>query len=484
MDDRQLLREYIRSQSQEAFRELVARHLPMVYSTARRMVRDDHLAEDIAQDVFAILVRKAGGLGAERVVGGWLYNTTRHLAMHTVRAEQRRRRREEIAVAMQPQQTPDDAGRILEQLEPAMTELEETERNALVLRFFEDRSLREVGLELGISEEAARKRVNRAVERLRTIFWARRIAVSSVVLSGVLAASSTTAVPAGLSAAISAAAVAGATAATATTTTTTQAILMSMFNAKTVVAAAGAALLAASGVYLVQQRHIERLRAHNQALATENRQLSAERESAAKAAETARAELSRVQQDSAELLRLRNEVGQLRRERDTARQVSAKAAAASAGSGPSRGAPGRYITKDELAFVGYTTPEAAVESTTWAMIHGTYEQANAGLSPELQQDEQKNAEAREHFERTQAGMAGIFKGMQVIARKAVTGDRVELKIKFDADPMPGGGPAQPPFVIQPMVKVGSEWRFGGSTRPYSGQWEEDGRIEPPSEAGP
>lgn len=118
MDDRQLLQEYIRSQSQEAFRQLVDRHLPMVYSTARRMVHDGHLAEDVAQNVFATLVQKAAVLGASPIVGGWLYNTTRHLAMHAVRTEERRRQREQAAVAMQPLQTADETSRILENSSP------------------------------------------------------------------------------------------------------------------------------------------------------------------------------------------------------------------------------------------------------------------------------------------------------------------------------------------------------------------------------
>ena len=101
MDDHELLREYVRDRSQDAFRELVDRHLPMVYGAARRMVRDSHLAEDVAQGVFRTLAEKAGTLRRQQVIAGWLYQTTRHLAMHAVRTEQRRREREQAAVAMQ-----------------------------------------------------------------------------------------------------------------------------------------------------------------------------------------------------------------------------------------------------------------------------------------------------------------------------------------------------------------------------------------------
>src|SRR6267143_1162384 len=101
MDDRELLDEFVKDQSQSAFRELVERHLPVVYSAARRMVRNSHLAEEVAQAVFTTLAQKAQTIRPPQVLGGWLYNTTRHLAMHAVRTEQRRHEREQVAFAMQ-----------------------------------------------------------------------------------------------------------------------------------------------------------------------------------------------------------------------------------------------------------------------------------------------------------------------------------------------------------------------------------------------
>ena len=142
MDDRELLRDYVEGRSQEAFRQLVDRHLPMVYSAARRMVRDAHLAEDVAQSVFTTLAQKAESLVPPQVVSGWLYNTTRHLALHAVRTEQRRREREQTAFAMQTLDLAPDDPRIAEHLEPAMAELDPADRDALVLRYLENRSLR------------------------------------------------------------------------------------------------------------------------------------------------------------------------------------------------------------------------------------------------------------------------------------------------------------------------------------------------------
>ena len=264
MDDRELLRAYVQSQSQEAFRDLVDRHLPMVFSAARRLIGDAHLAEEVAQSVFGAFAQKADTLGRSTVVGGWLYNTTRNLAMHAVRSEARRRQREQEAAAMQSQQANEPAWPILNQLEPAMAELSESERDALVLRYFEDRSLREVGQELGIGEDAARMRVNRALERLRTIFARQGTAVSAVMLASALAASTTSAVPAGLAAGITATALAATTVAAKAVT---HAVFTTMFKIKAVAALLGVAVLTGTGTYLVRQRQLERVRTDIQQLA-------------------------------------------------------------------------------------------------------------------------------------------------------------------------------------------------------------------------
>src|SRR5258706_427775 len=151
MDDRELLDRFVKDHSQSAFRELVERHLPVVYSAARRMVRGAHLAEEVAQSVFTTLAQKAASIRPPQVLGGWLYNTTRHLAMHAIRTEQRRREREQTAVAMQSLDLPPDDPGIAEHLEPAMAELDAEDRDALVLRYLANRAFREVGSELGIS---------------------------------------------------------------------------------------------------------------------------------------------------------------------------------------------------------------------------------------------------------------------------------------------------------------------------------------------
>jgi RNA polymerase sigma factor (sigma-70 family) len=209
MDDRELLRDYAERRSQDAFRELVERHLPMVYSAARRIVHDAHLAEEVAQNVFTTLAKKAKLIQQPQVVGGWLYNTTRHLSFNTVRGEQRRREREQTALAMQTLDLVPDDPRLTEYLEPAMSELDAEDRDTLVLRYLENRTLREVGAELGISEDAARMRVNRALERLRAGFAHYGVTASAMILATAMT-SSANPLPSGLAATIATSAFAAA----------------------------------------------------------------------------------------------------------------------------------------------------------------------------------------------------------------------------------------------------------------------------------
>ena len=254
MDDRELLDEFVKARSQAAFRELVERPLPVVYSAARRMVRDSHLAEEVAQSVFTTLAQKAETIRPPHVLGGWLYNTTRHLAMHAVRTEQRRREREQTAYAMQAldqSQPPRESG-IAEHLEPAMSELDAEDRDALVLRFLANRGLREVGAELGVSEEAARKRVSRALERLRTVLESRGVTATSVLLASALTAS-TLAVPVGLGATVTATALTGISIQTSTAIAATKAIVMTAMQKTLIAGIVAFAFTAGVGTYVIQQ---------------------------------------------------------------------------------------------------------------------------------------------------------------------------------------------------------------------------------------
>ena len=190
MNDWQLLQDYAKRGSEAAFRALVQRHLGCIHAAAQRQVNDSQLAEEVTQAVFILLARKAGSFGREVVLPGWLFRTTRFVAARAVRSERRRQQREREAFEMQQIQSPKSTSPAPSPLlDEALARLGERDRNAVLLRFAHDQSLREVGAQLGVSEEAAKKRVSRALERLRSFFAGRGFAVSVAALAGVLSQS-------------------------------------------------------------------------------------------------------------------------------------------------------------------------------------------------------------------------------------------------------------------------------------------------------
>ena len=199
MEDWQLLCEFVTRDSQRAFQELVGRHVGLVHSVALRLVRDSQLTEEVTQAVFILLARKARGLKQKTVLAGWLYRTTRFVASRALRFEQRRQRREQEAFQMQQTASSDDTWRRLAPvLDDAIERLGTADRDAILLRYFEEQPLHKVGSALGISEEAARKRVDRSLEKLRTFFARRGFSITTTLLAGSLAGHSAHAAPAGL----------------------------------------------------------------------------------------------------------------------------------------------------------------------------------------------------------------------------------------------------------------------------------------------
>jgi len=189
--DPQLLRAYAEHRSEPAFAELVRRHVDFVYSAARRMVCDSHLAEDVAQGVFLALAKNAPQLANHPVLSGWLHRTAQNIAAQTVRTDVRRRAREQEAAAMNELLAPEPDAlwqHIAPLLDAALGELDEADRDALLLRYFERKSAREMAQTLGTSEDAAQKRVTRATERLREFFVKRGITVGAGGLVGVITA--------------------------------------------------------------------------------------------------------------------------------------------------------------------------------------------------------------------------------------------------------------------------------------------------------
>jgi RNA polymerase sigma factor (sigma-70 family) len=204
MEDLQLLREYVEQRSEPAFTQLVNRHIDFVYSTALRIVSDSQLAQDITQLVFIKLARKAAAFRGGTILAGWLYRTTQFTAETVLRGEWRRRKREKIAMELtSPHDDSDSIWKgVAPLLEPAMARLRQADQDAVLIRFFGGKSLREVGQALGISDDAAQKRVDRALEKMRAYLGKEGVAVSAGALIPALAAKAVQAAPVGLASAI------------------------------------------------------------------------------------------------------------------------------------------------------------------------------------------------------------------------------------------------------------------------------------------
>lgn len=293
MGDHELLRAYCERASNEAFAALVQRHLGLVYSAARRQVQSQHLAEEVAQSVFIDLARSAGKLRPGQPLAAWLFIVTRRTAIDVLRREARRRAREQAAAEIG---TMKNMPSIWTQIEPwlddALASLSEGNRAAVLLRFFENQPLRDVGVALGISEDAAQKRMDRALEHLRGYFSKRGVVIGAAGLAADLSAHALEGVPATLGSTISVAA--------STVAATPLSHLFIMTSLQKL--GFSAALILSLGVGLYEATELSRARNNNAALtrrvdelSAENRTLRAEQSDAARQLADTRARLSSLQ---------------------------------------------------------------------------------------------------------------------------------------------------------------------------------------------
>jgi RNA polymerase sigma factor (sigma-70 family) len=308
MSDAELLARFARSRSEDAFAELVRRHVNLVYSAAlRQMGGDAHLAQDVAQTVFSDLARKAPALARRVTLTGWLYTSARFAAAKIVRSERRRHDREEQFMREPNHAAPEtDWDQLRPVLDEVMHQLQETDREAILLRYFENQPFAEIGARCGLNENAARMRVDRALEKLRGLL-ARRGVTTAAALASVISAHAVQVAPASLAATLTTTSLAGAGAGTLT--------FWSLMNMTKLKLGLGALVLAGvSTALIVQHQARERLLVANESLTQQIAQLKADNESLSSRAAQAKPPASPPSEQLDELLRLRGEVGLLRQQ--------------------------------------------------------------------------------------------------------------------------------------------------------------------------
>ncbi len=418
LDDIALLRAYAERGSEEAFATLVARHINKVYSVALRHTGNLQLAEDVTQAVFVVLARKARGLGKRIVLEGWLHQTARLTALASVRSEIRRVHREQKAY-MQSVINENESEiwpQIAPVLDAAIASLNETDRHAVVLRFLYGKNMREVGAVLGANEGATRLRLHRAMEKLRCFFHKRGIVSTSEILAGAISAHAVQIAPIGLAKTVTALALVKSTAASSSTLTLVKGALkiMAPFKAKTIIVA-GVVVLLAAGTSSLVIREIRRFR--------EGRAIQ--------------------------------------------RTIAATG-----------GIKGQFFGPGQLVNAGNTTPENAWESRYWARAQGDYDAVISATDPQALGPEKKidwMGDKASFRSRSRKEYVTSFRGFQILARKDLASDRVELKYLF---PYRYGTTPQQIKVVT-MVKADGVWRCA-QTSAYDASWDIDSRPEPQS----
>jgi RNA polymerase sigma factor (sigma-70 family) len=322
--DSELLRQFARTNSEAAFAELVKRHVNLVYSAAlRQMNGDEHLSKDVAQMVFTDLARKASSLSRRETLTGWLYTSAHFAATKIVRGENRRRDREEKFMREAISKTAPDASRaealaetgwekIRPTLDDAMHELNEADREAILLRYFENQPFAQVGAKFGLNENAARMRVERALEKLRGIF-AKRGVTTVAALASVISTNAVQMAPANLAATLTTASIVGAGTGTFT-------LLKIMTATKLKLAFSALVVAGAATAFVIQHQTQEKLHANNAILSQQLAQLQTDNESLSNRLADAEDSKKLSENPNNELLKLRGEVGVLRRQAEEANE--------------------------------------------------------------------------------------------------------------------------------------------------------------------
>jgi hypothetical protein len=300
-------------------------------------------------------------------------------------------------------------------------------------------------------------------------------------------------VPAGLGATITTSVLGGTAVAAATTAlvTETTATTMNLFNLKTAAAILGAAAVTGTTTYFVQEREVERVRADYQTLHEAHGKLAVEQQEGRELIQLRDEQIERLKRDVADLPRLRGEVDKLNREMGILRKLESEneglrqklqqvLAGNSNDSYPSTSVWHGPITRESLAFAGHDSPEAAFVSTLWAALDADFNVMIEGMATSDRDGFLRNASNRTDFSKMSQAFSHYFSSVQIVARKDLDSDNVELltRVTFDSSK---GDP--PPFIsaglnVQPLVREADGWRLKATSNPQPDiqAWEREGRV--------
>jgi RNA polymerase sigma factor (sigma-70 family) len=458
------LREFIEHRSEKAFAALVRDHLNLVYSVAlRRCGGQTGMAQDICQTVFTDFARKAAALPADGVVAGWLYQHASYVASTMLRAEDRRRRREGIAMQLRSLADDTDWHRLAPLLDDALLELEPSDRDPLVLRFLEQRPLAEVGSSLGLSENTARMRVERALDKLRAKLAKRGVTSTASALAVAMAGPAVTAAPATLAATITTVALAAAA------TSSAFGLLSLMASTKLKITVAAAVLAAAGTALVLQHQAGNQLRADNADLQRSVAQLTEEAQAARQAVLPPTQESSRQNGSLAELLRLRGEVARLQQQAiEPKPAATASAKAAPPAMADRHGEPfvvgGDFVPVEQWGNAGSTTPEAAAMTMMWALLSKNLQLMNDNREPLTEEFKRYLAENNPRALNEEIMLeqtASMLNGVQamranVLKTSLEKPDEAHLELVFKRHPSAQGVET----ITMPLKSIGGRWRMG------------------------
>ncbi len=464
-DSHTLLSQYARTGSESAFRELVSRYIDLVYSTAFRLVDGDaESAQDVAQTVFVALANQARTLPEDVMLGGWLHLRTRFAAGKLMRTERRRQLRERQAAEMNAieDHSESNLAQVAPVLDEAIGQLDAEDRTAILLRFFERNDFRSVGEAIGSSEDAARKRVDRALEKLHVLLRHRGATLSAAGLGTALATEAVTAAPAGLATSVAGSALVGVAAAGGIASSAFKIMAMSKVTLGTISAVIIGALVTSM---VVQHQALARLREDNRSLQQQVEGLRDAKNQLAKAA-VDQGEPAKRQRDQSELLRLRSEVGVLRqktKELDTQRtedrQVRAALEETQSADKVETAATADYWPRDSWAFAGYASPDAALQTFVWASSQGDLKTLLGSVTGEAQKRIEKDLEGKSEGEASLKAIddAINLKSVRVYYRNVQSDDTVIIQTGYENGRVTY---AEKLF----MKKIGNEWKVSDKLR--------------------